>query len=365
MNATIKRILELAIEIQQIPAPTFHEKDRAEFVREFFQLDDELNVKMDEAGNVLACLPGRRQKAPIVVSAHLDTVFPFDTDLKFSREEGRIQGPGIGDNSTGVAALFGLLWILRELEIKLPGDLWLVANVCEEGLGDLKGIKAIIKRFNDQPIAYIILEGMALGHIYNRALGVRRFQVSISTSGGHSWSDFGQPSAIHELTNLATRITEISLPKTPRTTLNVGRITGGTSINTIAAEANMEVDIRSEKMDALEKVVQDLQQHCAIAQKKGIQVEVKQIGARPAGEIKEDHPLVLLAQDCIREQGLEPRLNIGSTDANLALSLGLPAITIGLTHGKSAHTVHEYIFTDPLQKGMEQLFQLVTRLGKG
>ena len=365
MNSIIRRILEMAIEIQQIPAPTFHEEERANFILETFQLDKELDVRMDDAGNVLACLPGSGKVAPIVVSAHLDTVFPSNINLKYSQEDDRIFGPGIGDNSTGVAALFGLLWMLKERNIHLPGDLWLVANVCEEGLGDLKGIRAIVNRFKDQPQAYIILEGMALEHIFNRGLGVRRYRISITTRGGHSWSDYGQPSAIHKLTNLATRLTSLALPTTPRTTLNVGKITGGTSVNTIAAEASMDLDLRSEKMVTLEEVAQKVEQLAVSMQKEDIQVEIKQIGARPAGKIKEDHPLVKLAQDCIREQGLQPVLTIGSTDANYPLSFGYPTITIGLTHGARAHTVHEYIYTDPLQKGMEQLLQLITRLGAG
>jgi tripeptide aminopeptidase len=364
MNATTEKILDMAIEIQQIPAPTFHEQERAAFVRELFLVEGDLTVEMDQAGNVLACRKGSGEKPPIVVCAHLDTVFPQDTNLKFSRTKDRIYGAGIGDNSAGVAGLFGLLWLLKERGVQLPGDLWLAANVGEEGLGNLKGIQAIVERFGRQPRAYIILEGMALGHIYNRALGVRRFEISISTNGGHSWSDFGQPSAIHELTNLAATITKIAVPRKPRTTINIGKIAGGTSVNTIAADASMAVDIRSEKTDALESVVQELETLTAAAQKKGVRVEIIQIGTRPAGEISEDHPLVVLAQDCIRELGLKPTLNIGSTDANLPLSLGLPAITIGLTNGNGAHTKKEHIYTEPLQKGLEQLYQLVTRVGK-
>ena len=362
MNSTVKRILEMAIEIQQIPAPTFHEEERANFVWETFQLNREIEVRKDDAGNVLACLPGSGKSPPIVVSSHLDTVFPLNMNLKSSQEDDRIFGPGIGDNSTGVAALFGLLWMLKERNIHLPGDLWLAANVCEEGLGDLKGIKAIVNRFKDQPKAYIILEGMALGHIYNRALGVCRYRISITTRGGHSWSDYGQPSAIHELTNLAAKFTGIKQPTKPRTTLNIGKITGGTSVNTIAAEASMDLDLRSEDINTLERITQEVEHLAASAQNEDIEVVIEKIGSRPAGEIQEDHPLVLLAQDCIRNQGLQPVLTIGSTDANYPLSLGLPAITIGLTYGARAHTAHEYIYTEPFEKGMEQLLQLITRL---
>jgi tripeptide aminopeptidase len=245
-----------------------------------------------------------------------------------------------------------------------------VANVCEEGLGNLRGIKAVVERFEQStprsakrsgPLAYIIVEGMALGQIYLRGLGVRRYRLNVRTAGGHSWIDYGQPSAVHELTALSTRITALELPRSPRTTLNVGIISGGSSINTIAAEAMLELDLRSENTAALEDVVRQVEQIVCSSHKPGVEVELETIGQRHAGEIPADHRLVKLAQDSLRAVGLEPRLNIGSTDANLPLSLGLPAVTIGLTTGGRAHTVHEFINIPPLEKGMEQLVRLVSR----
>jgi tripeptide aminopeptidase len=384
MDQFIQRILDLAIAIQQIPAPTFHEAERAEFVRARFAEEGLQGVEMDSTGNVYACFgsdeqspSGKRQ--PLIVSAHLDTVFSLDIDLSASRERERILAPGIGDNSLGVAGLFSLVWALRERGLSLPGDLWLVANVCEEGLGNLRGMQAVVDRFElrrepgtrqagqsgiktaTRPLAYIVVEGMALGQVYQRGLGVRRFRLGVQTAGGHSWIDYGQPSAIHELTALATRITALKLPGQPRTTLNVGIISGGSSVNTIAAEAMLELDLRSEDSATLEEVVRQVEQIVSSLQKPGVEVSWEAIGRRPAGEIPAEHPLVRLAQDCLRAVGLEPRLNIGSTDANLPLSLGLPAITIGLTTGGRAHTVHEYINIPPLDKGVEQLVSLVSR----
>jgi acetylornithine deacetylase/succinyl-diaminopimelate desuccinylase-like protein len=286
--------------------------------------------------------------------------------------------------------LFGLVWALRERRLSLPGDVWLVANVCEEGLGNLRGMQAVVDRFEPNnerhrgpshtrppraetgttppraetgttPLAYIIVEGMALGQVYQRGVGVRRYRLNVQTAGGHSWIDYGQPSAIHELTALSTRLTALGLPRQPRTTLNVGIISGGSSINTIAAEAMLELDLRSENSTTLEDVVRQVEQIVATAQKPGVVVKMEIIGQRPAGEIPAEHWLVRLAQACLREAGVEPRLNIGSTDANLPLSLGLPAITIGLTTGGRAHTVHEFVNIAPLEKGMEQLVKLVGR----
>lgn len=361
VNDLIRRVLDRAVAIQQIPAPTFHEMERARFVQTRFAGENLKDIQVDGTGNVYACLAGSQSGKPLVISAHLDTVFPFNIDLHCEREPERILGPGIGDNSLGVAGLFGLVWALRERQLSLPGDLWLVANVCEEGLGDLRGMRAVVERFGSKPLAYIILEGMALGQIYQRALGVRRYRITIHTSGGHSWTDYGQPSAVHELTALSTRITALELPRTPRSSLNIGIISGGSSVNTIAAEAMLELDLRSEGAEALEGLATQVAQLVHAAEKPGVSVDMEIIGERPSGQIPPEHPLVKLAQDCLLKVGMEPHLNIGSTDANLPLSRTLPAVTLGLTTGGGAHSLHEYINLAPLEKGMEQIIELIRR----
>jgi tripeptide aminopeptidase len=361
MNDLITRMLDLAITIQQIPAPTFHEIERAEFVRAQFSKEGLVDVEKDSAGNVYSRLPGSNRGDKLVICAHLDTVFPAGADLQYTREPERVQAPGIGDNSLGVAALFGLVWALRERQIILPGDLWLVANVCEEGLGDLRGIRAVVERFGTDLPGYIILEGIALGHIYHRGLGVRRYRITIRTSGGHSWIDYGQPSAIHELARLATRITELKPPRSPRSSLNIGIISGGSSVNTIAAEAILELDLRSEEPETLAELAAQVTQLVKTAERNGVTVEMEEIGQRPSGGIAPNHPLVRLAQDCLRGVGIEPHLNTGSTDANLPLSLDIPAVTIGLTTGGRAHSMQEYINTPPLEKGLEQVVALASR----
>ena len=319
-------------------------------------------MEIDTAGNVYARLgSAHAQQKPLIVSAHLDTVFPGNVDLSVRREPERILAPGLGDNSLGVAGLFGLLWALRERGLSLPGDLWLVANVCEEGLGNLRGMRALVDRFGSNPLAFLVIEGMALGQIYQRGLGVQRFRLSVRTAGGHSWIDYGQPSAIHELTALSTRIIALEMPRQPRTTLNVGILAGGSSVNTIAAEAMLELDLRSESAAALEGVVRQVRDIVHSVQKPGVSIELETIGQRPSGELPADHPLVKLAQNCLRSVGIESHLNIGSTDANLPLSLGYPSITVGLTTGGKAHSVYEYINIAPLEKGVEQLVKLVSQ----
>jgi tripeptide aminopeptidase len=358
----IPRILDLALAIQQIPAPTFYEQRRGVFVKEQFQAENLNEVSNDKLGDVYACLPGKGELSPLVISAHLDTVFPAQTKLDARREEERIYGPGIGDNSMGVAGLFGLLWALRQRwgdEPALPGDIWFVANVGEEGLGDLCGMSAVVDRFGDRPLAYLVLEGMALGQIYHRALGVQRYRISVRTRGGHSWVDYGAPSAIHELSALVTRLAALPVPQTPRSSLNVGVISGGTSINTIAPEATLELDLRSEGRDALASLIRQVETLTAAVNRAGVQATLEIIGQRPSGEIPATHPLVTLAQSTLEAQGIQPNLTIGSTDANIPLSRDLPAICVGLSTGYGAHTVNEYVNTEPVGQGLNFLIALI------
>ncbi|MBK9007337.1 MAG: M20/M25/M40 family metallo-hydrolase [Anaerolineae bacterium] len=368
-----ERVIELAIQIQQIPAPTFGEGKRAEFVRGLFEREGLEDVFVDEVGNVLGRFQVKGQRSqvkPLVVSAHLDTVFPVETDLRVRREGNKVFGPGIGDNSLGVAALFGLLWGLREGAI-LPSppaplpqgegsrDVWFVANVCEEGLGDLRGMKAVVERFGAEVAGYLVLEGMALGCAYHRGTGVKRYRITAKTAGGHSWSDFGSPSAIHELSKLVVELTSMKLPESPRTTMNVGKISGGTSINVIASEAWMELDLRSEGQESLTELISKVEKKIEEANQPDVAFEAEVIGQRPAGEISAEHPLIQLAQECIREQGMEPTLTSGSTDANIPLSKGYPALVLGIATGGGAHTTNEFINLKPIEKGLEQLVRFV------
>ncbi len=359
---SVPRILDLAETIQQIPAPTFSEGRRAAFIESRFAEEGLKFVAQDEIGNVYGVLPGRDSARPLLVSAHTDTVFPLDTDLQLRRSAGRIYGPGIGDNSLGVAGMFGILWGLRDRKISLPGDLILVANVGEEGLGDCKGMQAVVERYQDRPLAYICLEGMALGHIFHRGMGVRRYRVSVETGGGHSWVDYGQPSAIHEIAGIILRLAEMQLPKAPRSTMNVGLVTGGTSVNTIAAGASCELDLRSEGAATLQQMDAQARQIIQAGVRQGVEVTQSLLRERPSCAIPLDHPLVAMAEQSLAAQGITPFLSIGSTDASIPLSRGYPAVCIGLTTGSGAHSLDEFIYTDPVEKGIEQVLWLVEKV---
>ena len=372
-----ERVIDLAIQIQQIPAPTFEEGKRGEFVRELFVREGLRDVSVDEVGNVFGkfqVLSSKAHVKPLIVSAHLDTVFPSGTDLSIRREGNKLFGPGIGDNSLGIAALFGLLWGLKERGGSpsphpspegrggFSRDIWFVANVGEEGLGDLRGMKAVVDRFGADVSAYLVIEGMALGSVYHRAIGVKRYRITARTSGGHSWSDYGKPSAIHELSKLVVELTSMKLPESPRTTMNVGKISGGTSINVIASEASLELDLRSEGEASLAELVSKVEEKIQSASQPEVRFEAEVIGARPAGAIDAAHPLIQLAQECIREQGLEPTLTTGSTDANVPLNRGYPALVLGITTGGGAHTLNEFINVGLVEKGIEQLVNFVNKV---
>lgn len=348
-------LLDLACAIQQIPAPTFNEQARAEFVRRQFiahHLDD---VEIDELGNVYARRRGGAAR-PLLITAHTDTVFPIETPLTLTRTQERIAGPGIGDNSLGVAGLIGLLWALEDEA--LPGDIWLAANVGEEGLGDLRGMRRVMERFGEQVCATLVIEGMSLGHIYHSAIGVRRYRFTARAEGGHSWLHFGRPSAIHALVRLGAKIADTQVPASPKTTFNIGTITGGTSINTIAREATMDVDLRSEspaQLSGLATQVEALAAH----PEPGVTIETQIIGERPAGSIPREHPLVQLAARVLLDVGFTPTFETGSTDANIPLSQGRPCVVVGLTRGGNAHRPDEYIETAHVEKGLKALAALV------
>lgn len=363
MTSLEHRLLELAIQIQRIPAPTFHESERADFVRTLFSDEGLLDVDTDPPGNVYGRFPGRQPRAkPVIVCAHLDTVLTPDTTQTPSPVPGRVFGVGIGDNALGVASLLALVWSLRESGVKPSADLWLVATVGEEGLGNLNGMRGVVDRFGERIRAYVVIEGTALGQVYHKAVGVRRYRITAKTAGGHSWSDFGKPSAVHELARLITRLTNLRLPGNPRTTLNVGVVAGGQGINVVASEARLELDVRSETAEGLGRIVTEVESLVRSMSETGVVFHMDVIGERPAGGLAADHPLVRLAAECLLEQGLTPALTAGSTDANIPLSRGLPAVVVGVTTGTGAHTAQESIETAPMRNGLRQLIALVERL---
>ena len=359
-------LLDLCLQIQQIAAPTGAEAERARFVAASLRGCGYADAELDDLNNVYACLRGSRRSPALLVSAHTDTVFPAGVDLsaRHAESQRRIYGPGLGDNSTGVAAL---LWLAGELRRSDPPpvDVWFVANTGEEGNGNLRGMRGAVDRLQAVLGAVIVLEGMGLPRVVSRALGSRRYRISAIAPGGHSWSDFGSASAVHVLANLAADLTRLRLPPAPRSTFNIGVISGGTSVNTIAQSAELELDLRSEEPAALGGLVEQVQQIVHRFQtprwrQAGVIVNAELIGDRPAGGIADDHPLVQAAVQSLINVGVQPQLTnrISSTDANVPLSRGIPSVCIGITDGGNAHRLDEWITPDLLPRGMQHLYTL-------
>jgi acetylornithine deacetylase/succinyl-diaminopimelate desuccinylase-like protein len=353
----LDRWIERTLDVQSIPAPTFDESERAVFLRSEFEASGVNQLEQDEIGNLFARIPGA-DAPPVIVSAHLDTVFASQTDLSHRKTRSRLIGPGVGDNSVALAALVELAGDLQKRE--LAGDVWLVANVGEEGLGNLRGMREVVARFGEKVTAYIVLEGMALGHIYHRALPVRRYRITFRAEGGHSWIHAGRTSALHKLIEVGGKLLEMRIPSNPRTTLNIGRIEGGRSINSIADKAVLEIDLRSESETTLEELDKQLGNLVRGVRPGGADIELAQVGSRPGGDLEADHPLVLAALDSFNKTGeRDTYLEFGSTDANVPLNRGIPAVCVGITKGGEAHTIREYIEIRPMQKGYEGVLNLI------
>lgn len=353
----LESALELTIEIQQIAAPTFAEKVRAEHVMRRFEQMALADVSMDEIGNVYGRLPGTgSDRAPVIVSAHTDTVFPADTDLATRREGNRIWGPGMADNSAGVAGLIYLIEAMQTHGAIPPRDIWAVANVGEEGLGDLNGMRAVYERFG-QKATYIVLEGGSFGHLIHQGIGVHRFKVSVSAQGGHSWADFGQSSAIHTLGSIIHQISQIQVPKSPKTSFNVGVIEGGTSINTIARKASFLLDLRSTEIATLKKLQKKVETIVSrYHDKDQVLVNWEQIGNRPAGTLDQNHPLIQWSVEALRTVGARKiEEGASSTDANIPLAHGAAAVCLGIANSGNVHRTDEYLDYTNFPKGMGQV----------
>ena len=323
-----------------------------------FREEGARDVSIDEVHNVYGTILGSGGKVAML-PAHSDTVFPLGTDVTVRREGDQLHAPGVRDNSTGVAALITFARVVRELDLTPPGDVILVATACEEGLGDLRGMKAAMESLKDR-VDYVIGVDGSLGGLVHAGICSRRLKVVTSTGGGHSWGNFGVPSAIHALGSMIHGISGIQLPESPRTSFNVGVISGGTSINTIAGRAELLIDMRSIDADALASL--EAQVRAIIAEQASaheVEATTEVVGDRPGGSIPTDHPLVTMVRGVMEGLALEIESRPGSTDANIPLSIGIPAVCIGITDGVGAHRMDEYLYIPPMAKGMAQLFGVV------
>ncbi len=356
--------------ITEIPAPPFQEQERAAY---YLQRLTELGLQdaaMDSEGNVMGVYKGRGVGPTVFVSAHLDTVFPAGTAISVTEKNGRLYAPGISDDARGLATILSVIRALRAAGIETAGDIVFGGDVGEEGLGDLRGVKAF---FRDNPDidGFITVDGTSHGIITYLATGSRRFEVTYQGSGGHSFKEFGIPSAIHALGRAIAKIAELTVPQQPKTTFTVGTITGGTSVNSIAAMASMLVDMRSDSPEELRKLEEALlvlvreanDEENARWNSQELTVELKLVGDRPAGQQSVDAPIVQAAYAATVALGETPELSpASSTDANLPLSLGIPSLRLGGggVDGKN-HSPEEWF--DPTNAYLGPQKVLLTLLG--
>jgi len=353
------RFVSELIALTQVPSPPFKEKKRGDA---FLSLMRQLNltdVEMDGAGNVMGVRKGNGSGPMLAVLAHMDTVFPEGTDVTVKREGTKFSAPGIGDNTRGLALMLALIRAMDAAKFQTIGDILFVGNVGEEGEGDLRGTKFVFQKgkYKDRIKNFIAIDGGDQSTITNGGVGSRRYRVTFKGPGGHSYSAFGLVNPAFAMGNAIAKFSKVQVPKEPKTTYSIGVVRGGTSINAIPFEVSMDVDMRSESCEALKKVEDQLlaivrdatdEENKARSTSEGkIVADPKLIGDRPCGKTAETSPLVQTVSAAVTAFGLKPELETSSTDSNLPMTLGIPAVTIGRGPSFRAHSLDEYTVIDP------------------
>jgi acetylornithine deacetylase/succinyl-diaminopimelate desuccinylase-like protein len=374
VKATEGQTVDDQIRFCEIPAPSFKEEARGlELKRVFTQLGLQ-NVRVDAVGNVLGDYPGAAARPRVVIAAHLDTVFPEGTDVKVKRQGAVLHGPGIGDDCRGLGVLVAIVREMKKAKVQTPGTITFVANVGEEGLGDLRGVKELFKTtLKDQIDRFVSIDGTGI-HVTNVAVGSHRYRVTFKGPGGHSFGAFGMANPIGAMGRAIAKINEMQVPKQPKTTFNVGRVGGGTSVNSIPFEGWMEVDMRSSDPASLAAVDANFQKavDAAVGEenqrwgKPGTITVVKElVGDRPAGSTPENAPIVRAGLAAATVLGFSSNLGEGSTDSNIPMSMSVPAITIGGGgRGREAHALTESFDTTDAWQGAQHALLLTIALAQ-
>ena len=380
LHGNPKTIMDWQEALVAIPAPPFGEQARGEWLAERFREAGLARVETDAAGNVFGTLPATNlppeSTGPVVViSAHLDTVFPAETPLKVVRDGDRLTAPGACDNGAGLAGLLAIAQALVEAKVERAASLIFIGNVGEEGEGDLRGMRQL---YNGSPLAqriaaHIVLDGAGAAGAVTQALGSSRYQLTVNGPGGHSFTDAGTPNPIAALASALAALASTALPEEPRTTLNLGTIHGGTSVNTIPESAQASIDFRSTDFAqltrlevALHRAAEDAVSHWNGLAKSGasgrrgrLEFTIKKIGDRPAAALPEDSPLLTALRAVDRHLGLRTELRLGSTDANIPLSLGVPSLSMGAGgEGGGAHTLAEWYSARDREVGLRRVLLL-------
>jgi tripeptide aminopeptidase len=365
-----RRLSDWQLELTRIPAPPFAEEKRAAWFRSKMEELGLEQVHTDELGNVFGVRPGSDPDAPYVaLSAHLDTVFPAETPLEVRREGDRLLGPGISDNGAGLTALLGIAAALRENKVRHRAPLLFIANVGEEGEGDLRGMRHIFeqRRWRERIGSMVVVDGSGTDTIVAQALGSRRFQVIISGPGGHSWSDYGVANPIVAMARAIERLMRAPIPAEPKTTLNIGIIEGGTSVNSIPERASMRVDIRStvpEEIARLEQALRDAVKWAVEGEpsrargrkQPGLDADIRLIGDRPAADLHPEARILQIVRAVDEHLGNAARVQRASTDANVPLALGYQAVSLGAGgSGGGAHSLNEWYDPRGREVGLQRI----------
>jgi acetylornithine deacetylase/succinyl-diaminopimelate desuccinylase-like protein len=367
-------VLEEQARLCEIPAPPFKETERARAYARAFEALGLTNVRIDSVGNVLGERAGRTLRPHVVFSAHLDTVFPEGTNVNVTRDGSVMKGPGIGDDCRGLAVVLGVIKALKDASVKTEGTITFVGTVGEEGLGDLRGVKHLFNgELKGKIDRFVSVDGTGLG-ITAIGVGSLRYRVTFTGPGGHSYGAFGMANPIHALGRAIAKIGDFQVPSEPKTTFNVGRIGGGTSVNSIPFEAWMEVDMRSADPAALRSVDADFHRAVDTALEEEnrrwndrgkLMVDKKLVGDRPAGRTAETEPIVQAAVSVTRALGLQVRVDEGSTDSNVPMKLGIPAVTVdGGGRGTGAHSLGETFDSTASEQGTQRALLLAIALAK-
>ena len=367
-------VVQQQIQVCEIPAPPFHEDARGQELRRRFEALGLRDVRIDRAGNVIGVRPGKAIHPNLVFAAHLDTVFPEGTDVKVKVDGGTLKAPGIGDDCRGLALMLGVIRALDEAHVETPGTITFAADVGEEGLGDLRGMKELFGvTLKGQVDEFFSVDGLGLS-IDNVGVGSNRYRVTFKGPGGHSYGAFGMANPIQAMGRAIAKIDAIEVPTKPKTTFNVGRVGGGTSVNAIPFECWMEVDMRSADAASLkaldDKFKAALQEAVDEENKRWnnrgpVSVSAELVGLRPGGHTDENNPIVQTALAVNRAMGFPASLHEGSTDANVPMNLGIPAITIGGGgSGSGAHSLGETFNTKDSWQGTERALLLAVALAR-
>jgi acetylornithine deacetylase/succinyl-diaminopimelate desuccinylase-like protein len=363
IEADYDRFVKELVELNEIPAPPFKEQARAKAYLEMLRQAGLSDVEIDAEGNAMGVRRGTAAGGPMLaVLAHIDTVFPEGTDLKVKRQGTRLAAPGIGDNTRGIALMLAVVRAMHAAKAQTTSDILFVGNVGEEGEGDLRGVKFLLRqgRYKDRIKQFIAIDGGDQGNITRGGVGSLRYRVTFKGPGGHSYGAFGLVNPAYAMGRAIAMFSRITVPVEPKTTFNIGAVRGGTSVNSIPAEVSMDVDMRSESCAELKKVNESFlmivkqavdEENGARSTREGkIQADPKLIGDRPCGETPASSPIVQTATAVVKAFGLAPNYSISSTDSNVPMNMGIPAITIGRGGpGGRAHAPDEW--TDVERKG--------------